>query len=195
MPALSLNDGVVMLRPLRADDAVSMYEAVRESLEDLKPWMSWAHDGYQEQETRDWISLAVARRAEGSYFGFAITDAREDSFLGGCSLSQIQPLYHFCNLGYWIRITQRGRGYAGRAALLAARFAVERLNMTRVEIVIAPGNEASIRVADKIGAHREGVLHNRLVIGTNVCDAVMYSLLPSDPGVAGVQEPGRASRL
>jgi len=180
MSSFSLNDGVVMLRPLRADDAFSMYEAVRESLDDLKPWMSWAHDGYQQNETVDWITVARARWSDGSYFGFAITDAKDELFLGGCSLSHIHPLYHFCNLGYWIRSGQRGRGFAGRATLLAARFAIERLKLVRVEIVIAVGNEASLKVADKIGAHREGVLHNRMVIGTEVRDAVMYSLLPSD---------------
>jgi ribosomal-protein-serine acetyltransferase len=178
-PAL-LTDGVVTLRPLRADDAVSMYEAIRESLDDLKPWMSWAHDGYQQKETRDWITVARARWNDGGYFGFAIIDAQNDAFLGGCSLSHIHPLYRFCNLGYWIRSTRRGRGYAGRATLLAARFAIERLKLIRVEIVVAVGNEASLKVAEGIGAHREGILHNRMVIGAEVRDAVMYSLLPSD---------------
>ncbi|MBI1794212.1 MAG: GNAT family N-acetyltransferase [Chloroflexi bacterium] len=179
-----MTDNVITLRPLRADDITSMYEAVCESIADLKPWMSWAHDNYQQKETRDWITLAQARWNDGSYFGFAITDAQTQTFLGGCSLSQIHPLYQFCNLGYWIRSTQRGHGYAGRATLLGARFAFERLKLIRVEIVIAADNTASQKVADKIGAHREGILHNRLMKGATVYDAVMYSLLPSDFGLA-----------
>ncbi len=178
------SDGVIVLRPLRADDVTSMYDAVCESLAELKPWMSWAHDNYQKRETRDWITLAQARWNEGSYYGFAITEAQTQTFLGGLSLSQIHPLYHFCNLGYWIRSTQRGHGYAGRATRLAARFAFERLKLIRVEIVVAVENEASQKVADKIGAHREGILHNRMVVGARVHDAVMYSLLPSDFGLA-----------
>ena len=52
--------------------------------------------------------------------------------------------------------------------------------MIRVEIVIAVGNQASLRVAEKIGAHDEGILLNRMVVGKSIYDAHMYSLLPSD---------------
>ena len=176
-------DAVIALRPLRTDDAPAMYAAVRESIQDLKPWVSWAHDDYQMQETQNWITIAQARWNDRSYFGFAIIDTKTDTFLGGLSLSQIHPLYHFCNLGYWIRSTQRGHGYAGRATMLGARFAFERLKLIRVEIVIDQNNENSQKVADKIGAHREGILHNRMVLGTEVRDAIMYSLLPSDLGL------------
>ncbi len=179
-----LTDGVVTVRPLRADDVSSMYEAVCESLADLKPWMSWAHDHYERKEIRDWITVARAYWADGSYYGFAITDAHRHIFLGGCNLSHIHPYYHFCNLGYWVRTTQRGHGFAGRAARLAARFAFERVGLIRAEIVISTGNAASQRVADKIGAHREGILLNRVVSRNEVRDAVMYSLLPSDFGLA-----------
>lgn len=177
---MALTDGVVTLRPLRADDAVSMYEAISESLADLEPWMSWAHAEFQRKEAQDWITVARARWNDGAYFGFAITDASRNTFLGGCSLSQVNPLYRFCNLGYWIRSTQRGHGFAGRAARLAARFAFERLGLVRAEIVIAAENGDSLKVAEKIGAHREGILFNRIVIHSEVRDAVMYSLLPSD---------------
>jgi ribosomal-protein-serine acetyltransferase len=182
--SLFLTDDVITLRPLRAEDAFPMYEAIRESLEELKPWMSWAHDNYQYKEAQNWTTVASARWSDGSYFGFAITDALQDTFLGGCSLGYIHPVFHFCNLGYWIRTSRRGNDLAGRATRLAARFAFERLRLVRVEIVIATGNESSQKVAEKAGAHREGILHNRLVIGNDVQDAVMYSLLPSDFGLA-----------
>jgi hypothetical protein len=35
-----------------------------------------------------------------------------------------------------------------------------------------------------MGAHDEGILLNRMVIGKSVQDAHMYSLLPSDFGLA-----------
>ena len=98
---------------------------------------------------------SVGTLNDGAYFGFATT--RDDTFLGVCSLSHIHPVYHFCNLGYWIRSSRRGQGLAGRAARLAARFAFERLNLIRVEIVIAAENTASQKAAEKIGAHREGI--------------------------------------
>ena len=178
-----LSDGQVTLRPFRAEDAEELYAAVRESLPVLKPWMSWAQDGYSLKEARDFIALTRARWGEKSLYGFAITDPGSGDLLGGCSLSHIHSVYGFCNLGYWVRSARRAQGIAGRAAKLAARFAFEKVNLIRAEIVIAVGNEPSKRVAEKIGAHDEGILLNRMVVGKEIYDAHMFSLLPSDFGL------------
>ena len=171
----------ILLRVFRPQDAPQLYEAVRESLEQLKPWMSWATEGYTEMTAREYISIARARWDEHTFYAFAIT--RADRILGACTLSSIHPIYHFCNLGYWVRSSCCGQGIAGRAAKLAARFAFEQLGLIRVEIVIGVENRASLRVAEKIGAHYEGILLNRMVIGKSICDAHMYSLLPGDFGL------------
>lgn len=177
-----LTDSELLLRPFRLGDAPQLHCAVRESLKELKPWMSWATDSYSESTAREYITIARARWEEHTFYGFAIT--RGDAVLGACTLSSVHPIYRFCNLGYWVRTSCHGQGIAGRAAKLTARFAFEQLGLIRVEIVIGVGNQASIRVAEKIGAHEEGVLLNRIVVGKSIYDAHMYSLLPSDFGLA-----------
>lgn len=181
LSSIRLTDEEILLRPFRLDDAPVLYYAVRESLKELSPWMSWATSGYSEQTAREYIAIARARSEEHIFYAFAIL--RGEDFLGACTLSSIHPIYHFCNLGYWVRTSCHGQGIAGRAAKLTARFAFEQLGLIRVEIVIAVGNQASLRVAEKIGAHPEGVLLNRMVMGKSISDAHMYSLLPSDFGL------------
>lgn len=189
IPYATLSDELVTLRPFQFDDAGELYAAVRESLANLKPWMSWAHDDYAREDARNFIAIVHARWGDGSVYGFAITDARSGAFLGGCSLSHIHPIYFFCNLGYWVRTSRRGNGVAVRAARLAARFAFERVGLIRAEVVIAAHNEASLKVAEKIGAHREGILSNRMVVRKDIHDGVMFSLLPSDFGLAATLTP------
>ncbi len=179
-----VSDGTLLLRPFRMEDAQETFNAVQESLAELKPWMSWAYDDYSIHDTREFIRITRERWQEGTLFAFAIIDAKSGLVLGGCSLSHIHPIYHLCNLGYWVRSSRRGGGIAGRATLLAARYAFEKIGLVRLEIVIAPGNEASLRVAEKVGAHYEGVLRNRMVVGQKVYDAVMYSLIPQDLGLS-----------
>jgi len=48
---------------------------------------------------------------------------------------------------------------------------------------VAVGNVASQRAVEKAGAHREGVLRNRLILGDEPVDAVLYSLVPMDLGL------------
>ena len=145
--------------------------------------MSWAHDGYSIQDSRDFIRITRARWDERTLFAFAIVDVIDGSVLGGCSLSHIHPVYHLCNLGYWVRTSRRGEGIAGRATILASRFAFEQVGLVRVEIVVALENKASTRVAEKVGAHYEGVLRNRMVVAREIYDAHMYSLVPKDFGL------------
>lgn len=184
MLSQEVSDGIVVLRPFRLQDAEETFAAVRESLPKLKPWMSWAHDDYSYNETREFIRITRARWQEGNLFAFVITDAESGLVLGGCSLSHIHPVYHLCNLGYWVRSSRHGQGIAGRATQLAARYAFEQVGLIRVEIVIALQNQASIHVAEKVGAHYEGILRNRMVVGKDVYDARMYSLIPQDFGLA-----------
>jgi len=180
----SISDDVVILRPFRLDDSIKLYQAIRESLTELKPWMSWAHDGYSENEADDFIRITRARWEEKTLFAFAIIDSQTDELLGGCSLSHKHPIYHYCNLGYWVRTSRHGQGIAGHAGKLAARYGFEHTGIIRAEIVIAVENSNSIRVAEKIGAHYEGVLLNRMVVGRSIFDAKMYSLIPQDFGIA-----------
>ena len=178
-----VTDGTIVLRPFRLDDAAQVYKAVRESLTDLKPWMSWAYDAYSQQDAENFIQIARARWEERSLFAFAIVDALRGDILGGCSLSHIHPIYHYCNLGYWVRTLRQGAGIAGQAAKLAARYGFELGGIIRAEIVVAVGNKKSIRVAEKVGAHYEGILLNRMVVGRAIYDAHMFSLIPQDFGL------------
>jgi RimJ/RimL family protein N-acetyltransferase len=178
-----ITDGVVTLRPFQLEDAQELFGAVRESLEDVKPWMSWAYDEYSLEDARSFISLTRARWEENTLLAFAITDSKTGSVLGGVSLSHLHPVYHLCNVGYWVRTSRHGEGIAGRAAKLAARFGFEHAGLVRAEVVIAVGNQKSIRVAEKLGAHYEGLLLNRMVVGKSVYDAHMYSIIPQDFGL------------
>ena len=180
---IKLTDDVITLRPFEFGEGNALHAAVHESLTELEPWMSWANERYTDEVALNFITLTRTYWANGSLYAFAITDAQTGAILGGCSLSHIHPVYHFCNLGYWVRTSKHRQGIAGRAAKLAARFAFEKVNLIRAEIVIAVGNESSKRVAEKIGAHNEGILLNRMVVGENIYDAHMYSLLPSDFGL------------
>ena len=113
LPSTSITDGIITLRPFQAQEAHELFTAVHESLPELKPWMSWAHDSYSMQEAHDFVAITRARWQENTLFGFAITETKNGSFLGGCSLSHLHPIYHFCNVGYWVRSSRHGEGFTG----------------------------------------------------------------------------------
>jgi ribosomal-protein-serine acetyltransferase len=194
---IHLTDGLILLRPPRPDDVPALNEAVHESLAELHPWMDWATEAYDEAAARRWLEFSQLYWEHSSGFQFAITDAATGQYIGNCGVDGINPKYRFCNLGYWVRTSRTGQGIASRAVRLAARFAFETADLVRAEIVIATGNIASQRAAQKAGAHYEGILLNRMIVRAEVLDAVMYSLTPVDFGLAPSSEAGnpRAVRI
>jgi RimJ/RimL family protein N-acetyltransferase len=148
--------------------------------------MSWAHPAYGRDDVAEYLRVVGETWEAGRYYAFAITDAHSGAILGAASLSHIHPVYHFCNLGYWIRSSRRGEGLASRAARLAAKFGFEKLGVIRVEIVVALENAASLRVAEKSGAHREGILRHRMTVREQVHDAVMFSFIRPDFGLSSL---------
>ena len=47
-----LSDGNILVRSLRMDDAQKLYEAARESIAEISPWLPWCHENYAVEETR-----------------------------------------------------------------------------------------------------------------------------------------------
>jgi ribosomal-protein-serine acetyltransferase len=175
-----LTDGVITLRPYRVSDIGAVHRAVRESLSELSVWMSWCHPDYSIAETKTWIESQPDKWEKGEEYNFAISYNNGSSYLGGCGLNVIDRGCGMANLGYWVRTSQTNKGIATAATLLLAQFAFNELKLNRVELTIAVGNQASLRVADKAGATREGILRNRVVKNDAPCDAVVFSFIPQD---------------
>jgi RimJ/RimL family protein N-acetyltransferase len=81
------------------------------------------------------------------------------------------------NLGYWVRASATRRGVATAAVEERAGWAFRETNLARLELVVAIGNAASHRAAEKVGAIREGVAHDRLYLHGTSEDAIVYALL------------------
>jgi RimJ/RimL family protein N-acetyltransferase len=177
---VELTDGSILLKPYRLSDAAPLYQVVRESLPELLPWMPWAHPDYSLEESKKWIELCARTWAKGKEYNFAILDAKDGSLLGGCGLNKVRRRARFANLGYWVRSKGTRKGIATAAALLVARFGFNELRLNRIEIGAAVGNVASQRVAEKIGASREGIQKRKIVFRDKVYDRVVFSLTPKD---------------
>ena len=175
-----LIEGVILVRQYRPTDVNRLYEAVRESIPEVSLWLPWCHADYSIEESKTWIESQSNAWETGTEYNLAITDSKGGFFLGGCGLNNISHTDRVANLGYWVRSSRTRQGVATTAALLLARFGFRKLKLNRIEITIAVGNEVSQRVAERIGAAREGVLRNRLVVRDKVYDAVVYSLIPQD---------------
>lgn len=175
-PAFELSDERLRLRPWQAGDAAALHEAVRESVSTVGLWLPWCNPNYSHADAASWTRLCQASWRLGDQFAFAVCERNSGQLLGGAGLNRRDPLHRSANLGYWIRQSRQGQGFAASAARLVARFGFECLGLIRIEIVIQPHNQASRRTAEKAGAMFEGIARQRLWMGEKALDAVVYAL-------------------
>ena len=166
----------VKLREYRDDDVPRIVEAVRESAAELAPWCPWAHAGYTEDEAHTFVRTAREGRGADVAYEFAVVDA-SDRYAGACGLNQISQVNRVANLGYWIRSSLTGQGFAVAAVRQLIEWGMANTELNRLEILIAAGNARSLRVAEKVGARRDGLLAKRFMLGGAACDAVLYSIV------------------
>ncbi len=162
------------------NDVAELYEAARESIAEISPWLPWCHANYQQHETHQFISSTIEAWARRDRFSFITCDALTEQVLGGIGIAHINSANRLASLGYWVRTSRTRGGIATAAARLAAQFAFGDAGLVRLEIVALPANLASRRVAERLGATFEGIARHRIVMHGKPCDAALYSLLPSD---------------
>ena len=171
------NSGIT-IRKVRPDDVMSNYEAVKESINELSPWFSCFTDDYSIDDSKKWVAGRDREWGEEIEFSFAVVDSATDRFLGFCGLNQYDKTNMRANIGYWIRTSESKKGLCAIAVKLLIKFGFEELKLQRLELVIDLENKASQRVAEKLGAVREGILRNRLRTNHGNRDGIGYSLIP-----------------
>jgi RimJ/RimL family protein N-acetyltransferase len=175
-----ISNDLITIRRYFIEDTDALYEAVRESIDEVSVWLPWCHPNYSKQESIDWISMQMDAWDYGNEFSFFILEKSTEKLIGGVGLNQIVKEHKMGNLGYWIRTGYTGKGIATAATKMCAKFGFEELKLNRIEIIAATENYASIRVAEKAGATREALLRNRLIVNDKILDAVLFSLIPGD---------------
>ena len=137
---------------------------------------------YGEEEARHWQRSATTGVRRDRPPG-ARRRRRGRAPLGAVGLHNLDPETRAL-LGRILgrRARPRPGGCRPRALALLCRFAFDELGVKRIELWIEPVNDASLRVADAVGFHREGLLRSFMPIGGVRRDMLMYSLLPEDLG-------------
>jgi ribosomal-protein-serine acetyltransferase len=181
--------GRITIRPFCAEDAVGLHSAALESTNELSDWMVWFRPDYSIEHSRAFLNKSAADWKRGERYTFAIVDSVEGTFLGSVGLFLVSKEHRFANIGYWVRTGKSGHGIGSAATLLAAIFGFNVLGLNRIEFVVPPGNRASLRVAEKVGAKREGSLRRRIMLGGKAQDAVLYSLIVEDLASESVRPP------
>ena len=99
---------------------------------------------------------------------------------GMAALVQVELDMGEAELGYIVAPDARGRGVAGRAIKLLARWAFREVGLARLEAWVDVSNEPSKRVAERAGFTFEGIRRSVHFKADQRADMAIYSLLPGE---------------
>jgi len=170
------------------EDIDALYAAVSESIPEVSRYETWCHPGFTREEAAEYVNGWRKAWEERSAFYFAVIEEETGELVGSCGLSGICAEHRRAGLGYWIRSSRTGNGFATDAARTVMRFGFEDLDLARIEIEVSVDNTASLRVAEKLGCVREGVLQQRLILPSGPTDTVMFAMLQGRAAAVGRPE-------
>jgi len=147
----------LQLSATRAGYGAEIHEAFMESHPQLRPWLPWAVEQQSLEEAERHCREMQARWHAREEIDFVFHRRSDGHFVGKGGLHTIDWRVPKFEIGYWIRTSCAGQGYASEAAEGLARFARNALGANRIEICSDARNAPSRRVAEKCGFELEGI--------------------------------------
>jgi RimJ/RimL family protein N-acetyltransferase len=162
----------LLLRPPRLDDAAAYYSLASDP--------EYAVFGSRLPVDRKNVERGLAqivatpweRRPE-----FAIV---LDGEVVGRVVLEVDRTNAIAALGYGVARPVWGRGVATEAARAMMGYGFEGLGLAKVWARADPRNSASVRVLEKLGMQREGLLRDHLVVRGERVDRVYYGILRAE---------------
>lgn len=175
-------------------DASKMQEAVNLSVDSLLPWMPWAKGEPRDYRTK--IPLLRHFRGDfdlGNDYVFGVFTTDESEVVGGCGLHTRAGQYSL-EIGYWVSTKFQNHGYATEVTRSLIKAAFELSDIDNVQIKCSTDNKPSLRVIEKVGFQKEGILRHAAKDANEVFQDLFVAIyLRSDYDVGPIRaEPVRA---
>lgn len=171
-----LENDVALLRPLSPDDLPAL---VRFVVEQPEIWRYSYCPPVGEDGMKAYFETALAARAAGREYPFAVIDKRTGRFAGSTRFYDINIANRSLQLGYtWYAGEFQGTGLNKNCKFLLLECAFDACGFDRVEFQADVNNARSIAAMKSIGCTVEGVLRSHLLRpdGTRR-DSIVLSIL------------------
>lgn len=171
-----LRDEQILLRNWTYEDLPCIEEASRDQ---VIPTITTVPSTFSAEAGRAFVERQWKRQTSGEGISLAIVEAETDTAIGLMALLHRQQP-GVVGVGYWTVASRRRRGITRTALRALSRWVLGLPAITRLEALVEPGNEGSLRVLDSAGFRCEGLLKEYLDFHAIRRDALLYSLIRSD---------------
>lgn len=160
-----IETGRLVLRPHRTGDGAVLHEALAESIDELRRFL-WFLPWITEEQTLESAEIRC-RRSEANFMArtdlpFLAFERLTGRLVGSVGLHRTDWEVPKTEVGYWVRKSEWGKGYASEGVEALVAWALNVLGAQRVELVTDEANTSSRKVAERCGFKLEGIHRNAL---------------------------------
>ena len=166
----------LMLRRIVVADAPGLHAAYGDA-DTMRFWDSLPSRDVAETAARIRQSIDVNPQWHAMY---AVLQRETGQFVGMVNYHLRQPWNRRLALGWILARPWRRQGLAREAAGALLEHCFIALGTHRVEAHIEPENSASIRLSERLGFRREGLMRDWLFVADQPRDMLLYALLRPD---------------
>ncbi|MEH7385881.1 GNAT family N-acetyltransferase [Bacillus sp. JJ1521] len=150
----------LVIRMPKPGDGKAVHDAIKASINELKPWMPFAQNDQTEQDVELNIRSAHISFIKREDLRLLVFLKETGEFIASSGLHKIDWAVPKFEIGYWIDSRFSGKGYMTEAVKGIADFAFHELNARRVEIRCDEKNSKSRAIPQKLGFTLEAILKN-----------------------------------
>ena len=169
----------LILRAPRPGDGQLVFEAVAETLDDLRRWpasLPWALAEPSPDVSEVFCRHGCAAWITKTDLPMLVFLKEGNVLVGGSGLHSLDWTVPKFEVGYWMRRRMQGRGLATEAVIAVTEFAQSTLGARRIEILSDAENAGSRRVAERAGYVLEGIQRsNRIAPDGELRDTCIYA--------------------
>lgn len=157
----------LLIRMPKPGDGKVMFEAINASIEDLKPWLPFAHIDQTEEDVEVNIREAHLKFLKREDLRLLVFLKETGELVASSGLHRINWDIPKFEIGYWIDSRHAGKGYMTEAVQGITDFAVNELKARRIEIRCDTKNVRSAAIPERLGFILEGIHRNdSLAVGS-----------------------------
>lgn len=167
----------LLLRKISTSDAGDMFSYSR--LAEVTKYLLWdPHPS--EAYTQSYIAYLQERYALGDFYDFGVVLRETGKMIGTVGFTSFDLPNSSAEVGYVISPTYQGKGFATEALKKVISFGFDVLGLSRISAVCMKENTASLRVMEKCGLKREGLLRSAVFAKGEMKDVYLSAITDKD---------------
>ncbi|SIS66418.1 GNAT family N-acetyltransferase [Salimicrobium salexigens] len=163
------------LRLLEVRHAEELFQLTDASRSSLRKWLPWIDSTKTVANTKEFIEESLKQFCNNDGFQAGIWYKGE--LAGVVGLHTINWPNKSTSLGYWLGDSFQGKGLITKSCQEVIKYCFNELELKRIEIRAAVGNEKSVAIPHRLGFKKEGCLAKSELLNGEYVDHYVFGLI------------------